>query len=199
MKLYFHPGEWVQSTAELKALNLMLVFQVNCPGCLIHAFPLLESIAQKYSQLNVFALSTAFEDFALNTAENTHKLIKQGELTQASKRYYERLGQKRLPYAINTPVVMDTFMNDAQVNDICQMLIQQFEAAAPLSPQVSQQIKNQLNQRILPSARTGRTFLNNQMQGTPSWYLFNQELDVLDSWFGHKDPDWVESTIKRNL
>ena len=67
----------LQGLFELKALNLLFVFQVNCPGCFLYGFPLVNSLYWKYhdSGLNVLGLSTAFEDFEFNTAENTELLL----------------------------------------------------------------------------------------------------------------------------
>ncbi|MGH1460659.1 MAG: hypothetical protein ACRBB6_01365 [Neptuniibacter sp.] len=195
MQLFLHQSEWIQGKQGLKDLNLMLVFQVNCPGCLGRALPLLEQLSISYPDLNVFALSTAFEDFSLNNLENTRALVSEGNLTQASARYFERLGHKKLPYDISVPVVMDWFMSDRQICSLPDQILSNM-GREELSPKVTQLMKNMLNQRLLPMARTGRTFLNNQMQGTPCWYLFNGDFEILDSWFGHKDLDWVRSSIE---
>ncbi len=63
----------LQGSFDLKALNLLFVFQVNCPGCFIYRFPLIIKLYWKYreSGLNVLGLSTAFEDFDYNTAANS--------------------------------------------------------------------------------------------------------------------------------
>lgn len=199
MQLHLHSSENVHSKVSVQALNLMLVFQVNCPGCLAYAFPLLEATAKKYPKLNAFALSTAFEDFEQNTFQHTQALIAEGALTLASSRYFQRLGHKKLPYEITVPVVMDWFMADAEAAQVLDDLLGRVGADEPLQPQVQQQIRNAYEQRIMPMIRTGRTFLNNQMQGTPSWYLFNDDLEVLASWFGHKDQAWLEATIETFL
>lgn len=66
----------LQGSFDLKALNLLFVFQVNCPGCFIYGFPLVK-LYWKYREcgLNVLGLSTAFEDFDYNTAANTELLL----------------------------------------------------------------------------------------------------------------------------
>ncbi|MGL5795832.1 MAG: hypothetical protein ACRC06_15820, partial [Waterburya sp.] len=63
----------LQGSFDLKALNLLFVFQVNCSGCFIYGFPLVNKLHWKYRQfdLNVLGLSKAFEDFEYNTAANT--------------------------------------------------------------------------------------------------------------------------------
>jgi len=66
----------LQGSFDLKALNLLFVFQVNCPGCFLRFF-LVNKLHWKYRQsgLNVLGLSTAFEDFEYNTAANTELLL----------------------------------------------------------------------------------------------------------------------------
>lgn len=198
MKLDLQLGEILQGDCALKELNLMLVFQVNCPGCLSKALPDLNRIADDFPQINAFALSTAFEEFNLNNLHNTRQLLEQGSLTQASQRYFERLGHKNLPYKINTPVVMDYFIQNQKLSELHDVVLEQIEGEL-LQPKVSRKIRDILDQRLLPLARSGRTFLNNELQGTPSWFIFDEHLNVLDSWFGHKDEQWVRSVIERCL
>lgn len=198
MKLDLQLGETLQGDCTLKELNLMLVFQVNCPGCLSKALPDLNSIAIEYPSVNAFALSTAFEDFGLNNQRNTQLLLEQGDLTQAGLRYFERLGYKKLPYKISVPVVMDYFIQNEKLSELNDVVLSQIEGEL-LPPKVHRKICDIMDQRLLPLARSGRTFLNNELQGTPSWFIFNKQLEVLDSWFGHKDTQWVRGVIERSL
>ncbi|MCP4595790.1 hypothetical protein [Neptuniibacter sp.] len=198
MDLHLYKGEWVQGESDLADLNLMLVFQVNCPGCLAHALPLLQVLADEYPDINCFALSTAFEDFALNTLENTQSLIAEGELTPASKRYFSRLGQFELPYRIEVPVVMDLFLSGDEISSLTVSFIKNIDQGS-LSSKMSQQLRHQFNQRFLPVAMTGRTFLNNEMQGTPSWFVFDKKMNILESWFGHKEKEWVRARVQHSI
>lgn len=72
-------GTMVQGEFEPSQLNILLVFQVNCPGCLSHAIPLASALYELYQPkgVQVLGLSTAFEDFNFNTEENTRKLIEE--------------------------------------------------------------------------------------------------------------------------
>lgn len=198
MKLDLQLGETLQGDCALKELNLMLVFQVNCPGCLSKALPDLNVIASEYPQINAFALSTAFEDFGLNNLHNTRLLLEQGDLTLASQRYFERLGYKKLPYKISAPVAMDYFVQSEKLSDLNNVVLAQIEGEL-LPPKIGRKFCDVIDQRLLPLARTGRTFLNNELQGTPSWFVFDKQLEVFDSWFGHKDAQWVRGVIERCL
>merc|ERR1712133_298353 len=69
-------------------LNVMLAFQVNCPGCFLYALPLMNRLHDEFTNrgVYVFALSTAFEEFDLNTVEATEKLVQKGEIYGATRR-----------------------------------------------------------------------------------------------------------------
>lgn len=51
----------LQGEFHLKKLNLLLVFQVNCPGCFVYVLPLAAKLHHAHGDdLNVLRLSTAF-------------------------------------------------------------------------------------------------------------------------------------------
>jgi peroxiredoxin len=77
----------LQGSFELQALNLIFVFQVNCPGCFLYGFPFVNKLHERYREagLNVLGLSTAFEDFELNTAANTELLLTQKQTVGATR------------------------------------------------------------------------------------------------------------------
>ncbi|MCW8883647.1 MAG: hypothetical protein OQK12_00160 [Motiliproteus sp.] len=196
LQLYF--GSPIQGEVAIAHRNLMLVFQVNCPGCLIHGFPQLQQLAERFPDLNCFALSTAFEDFALNTERNTRLLVEQGELVQASKRYFQNLGQQKLPYSIELPVVMDRLLSAEQISELPTKVLGALEPDS-LSPQIQQVVRNQIDRSLLALARSGRTFLNNQLQGTPSWLLFDEQLEIKSQWFGHREIEQIATEISSYL
>ncbi len=75
-------GEVLQGEFRLGELNLLLVFQVNCPGCVVQALPMASRLYQRFASrgLQVLGLSTAFEDFEQNTADATRRLLATQEL-----------------------------------------------------------------------------------------------------------------------
>lgn len=99
-------GEVIQGDMALNARTLLLVFQVNCPGCFTYALPLAEAIHRDSSRLglSVKALSTAFEDFDLNTANHTRALVDGGTLVGETKR---ALGTDTYQGTISFPVGVD--------------------------------------------------------------------------------------------
>ncbi|MEO1180821.1 MAG: hypothetical protein AAFX51_08200, partial [Cyanobacteria bacterium J06636_28] len=44
-----------------------------------------------------------------------------------------------------------------------------------------------------------KTFHRNFLPGTPSWVVFDQDCNMLVSWFGHKSEEEVESILGQHL
>jgi hypothetical protein len=95
-------------------LNLFFVFQVNCPGCFIYGFPLVESLHQKYKSrgLKVLGISTAFEDFDYNTSANVELLLTERTLIGATKR---AIGDVYDAQSISFPIASDRLTTGQEV------------------------------------------------------------------------------------
>ncbi len=166
----------LQGEFYIKGLNLLLVFQVNCPGCFVYALPLAARLHDQYSdRVNVLGLSTAFEDFSLNTPENTRRLLESGEVVGMTKLYLKQHGESDYSVLIRFPVAFDGIEGDQSQLPVLR------EQKAPIYQGV------------------GHTFRANQLQGTPSWILFDKSLTILEQWFGHKSESEVESILHQWL
>ncbi|WP_415884836.1 hypothetical protein ACMXYO_09140 [Neptuniibacter sp. QD37_6] len=196
MQLDLQLGKVVQGSVAISERNLMLVFQVNCPGCLSRALPMLTKISEANKSINCFALSTAFENFNLNNVKTTKALLEQGDLTLHSKRHFAQLGHQKLPYNFELPVVMDWFMPSQTISKLEESVFNVFDNER-LSKTLKQNIKNHLAQRLVPMSLMGRTFLNNDLQGTPTWIYFDENLEIFDSWFGHQDLEWIQALLDK--
>lgn len=113
MKPKFHLAVGAMAQGEIPSGSrlLVLVFQVNCPGCFQYALPTAEAI---YSQgdrlgLSVLGLSTAFEDFELNTIGNTRALVESGQVVGATRRV---LGSPRYTHSLSFPIATDAGMEN---------------------------------------------------------------------------------------
>ena len=96
-KLHLHIGEELQGKFNLQKLNLLLTFQVNCPGCFLYALPMYKNLyEQYYEKLGFLGLSTAFEDFELNTKKNTLLLLEKGELIGETKKGISTLWNRKI-------------------------------------------------------------------------------------------------------
>lgn len=107
-------GEMLQGEFEASALNIVLAFQVNCPGCFIHAIPLASSLYETYQHRNVrfLGLSTAFEDFSLNTREHTRQLLEDGKMIGETEKHFSSRGIEKYAHPILFPVAMDAIGKD---------------------------------------------------------------------------------------
>jgi len=107
-------GEIFQGKFDPGPLNLLLAFQVNCPGCFIHALPLASVLYDHYSgdDVTVLALSTVFEDFSLNTAAHTRQLLDEGRLVGETAKHFQSMGLDLYPHPIPFPVAMDAIGPD---------------------------------------------------------------------------------------
>lgn len=166
----------LQGEFQIRRLNLLLVFQVNCPGCFVYALPLAARLHDTYGdRVNVLGLSTAFEDFGLNTLENTNRLLETGEVIGMTKLYWQRHGESLYSVPIRFPVAFD--------------LLEPIQPSNPTG-----------GEKTHPIPRSaGYTFQANQLQGTPSWILFDESSTILTQWFGHKSESEVELILNKSL
>lgn len=171
-------AEVLQAEFQIKHLNLLLVFQVNCPGCFIYALPLATRLHDQYGdRINVLGLSTAFEDFSFNTLDNTRRLLASGELVGMTKLYWQRQGKASYSVPIRFPVAFDLIEGS--------------------QPQTS--TTEERTGMPHPCRGIGYTFRVNQLQGTPSWILFDESFTIWAQWFGYKAESDVEQILHQAL
>lgn len=175
----------LQGSFDLKPLNLLFVFQVNCPGCFIYGFPLVNKLYWQYrkSSLNVLGLSTAFEDFNDNTAANTELLLTEMKLVGATRR---ALGEF-YAQAIDFPVAVDQLTTGAALAtpENIEFLCGEIAGFSELPPAEQAAMRQQVNAYFQRTAQTSATFALNHLPGTPNFLLVDQNLQLLNEWFGH--------------
>ena len=173
-------------------LNALLTFQVNCPGCFAYALPFANEIHKRYGsdRFKMLGLATAFEDFEHNTEENAELLLKEGTIVGETRRYLEENGFSGLPYTIDFPVAVDYKVEDPgeyytpeDARRIC-MTRKGFEN---LSPDEQEKSINNIMQNLKVLGPGSYTFTVNLMRGTPTWVLFDSDMNILEHWFGHRD------------
>ncbi|MBW4458149.1 MAG: hypothetical protein KME55_39140 [Nostoc indistinguendum CM1-VF10] len=189
----------LQGSFALKALNLLFVFQVNCPGCFIYGFPLVNMLHWKYCQsgLNVLGISTAFEDFEYNTAANTELLLTEMKLVGATR---QALGEF-YSQAIDFPVAVDqlstgTLFATLENTEALTETIPGFDHL-PKSEQAI--LRQKVNAYLQRYAKTSATFTLNHLLGTPTFLLVDQNLQLLDGWFGYTPEAAVIERIEKHL
>ena len=184
---------------------LVKVFQVNCPGCFLHAFPEAIGIHEKYGEqgLTVFGLATAFEDFDKNTMENLKLLAERGEVIGETRHAFSHNGELKnnaLPYAIPFPLAMDELtkcggeVGEREVTDFARAQLPGFDAMpAAQRAEIAARVRAHLEAKEYRA----ETFEMYALRGTPSTILVDAEGVLRDVSFGQDFA--LESKIRELL
>lgn len=206
----FGVSEWVQGAPtnfdqEKDHIVILEVFQVNCPGCFMHALPEAVEIYNKHKDegVRVLGLATAFEDFDKNTLDNLKMLAETGEVIGETKNalsMYGQLKDGKLSYKIPFPLGMDNLTKTS--GEISQEKIMQF-----IYPQIpdfdsqSEDYKKQIIQRVKDYMKSkeysAETFEKFALQGTPSTIIVDRKGILRDVSFGKTGH--IESIIQKLL
>lgn len=201
--LKLHYSEILQGDFDLKKLNLLLLFQVNCPGCFSYALPVFNKLFSEFNSCGVsfLAISTAFEDFDKNTLNNTKELIKNGTLIGETRKFMKTQGIDKLPYSLNFPIAMDKMNIDDTIDlntiisTVCE-LNPNYDAW----PELEKKAFYKKVEKYLKSLdQIALTFTLNQLRGTPSFILFNSEYEILSEWFGHVENEEISRKLAQYL
>ena len=215
--------EWIQGSASSvgsSPYKLGLLFQANCPGCHTHAIPTANQLwthvnADKTSSpFDVYAISTAFEDFEYNTAASTRLLVEQGRRVGIVQ---EQLGpvvascNDAIPHM---PVAYDTLVPKAEASpELLNQAVtatvhnarQQLEAMRLPTPVLEQALEQLLTgsrdhfvAHALPE-QLARTFYAVAAPGTPTWILHHADGRVVDRRFGNGTADELEAWIQERI
>lgn len=185
-ELHLHIDQMVSGKFSPKKLNLLLLFQVNCPGCFLYALPTFNQLyAEHGDEIGFIALSTAFEDFGLNTHKNTELLVSEGKLVGETQKAYKQQGYPELPFRLHFPVGIDKKMAPDQKAELTESIC----SLNPGFPTWSEHDRNLIRARVAgyldDQTEVSLTFTANQFRGTPTMALFTDHHVLLASWFGH--------------
>lgn len=194
-------SEVLQGSFEPRALNLMMVFQVNCPGCFLQGFPQMRSLHDKYQgRISCSALSTAFEDFDLNTTENTKLLLEENYLTGETKKAFDTnnlIWNEAIPF----PVLVDAIIEREEMlnSQFIDSVISNHKQFSKVLDHELVENKTSLQHYFNHYQKCGFTFASNLLQGTPTFVLFNASMAVLLQWFGHVNNKTIEKELNKYL
>lgn len=207
----FAVSEWVQGAPtnfdqEKDKIVILEVFQVNCPGCFMHALPEAVNIYNKYKDdgVRVLGIATAFEDFDKNTLDNLKMLVETGEVIGETKSALSTHGQlqddNKLSYKIPFPLGMDKLTKTT--GEISQEKIMQFiHPQIPEFDSQPEEYRNQIIQRVKDYMRSkeyaAETFEKFALQGTPSTIIVDRKGVLRDVSFGQTNH--IEPMIQKLL
>jgi hypothetical protein len=193
----------LQGDFRPQRVNVMLTFQVNCPGCFLHALPTLLRLYVSYSEgVGFLLLSTAFEDFELNTLENTQKLLASGEVIGETCKALAHYGLSKFPNPIPCAVAFDSIEPVANIltDEFLERLCRNHPGFANSAGAGREQIKNHLRDYFLKHyQRIGYTFAANLMQGTPTWIIFDDTFKIHLHGFGHHRYESLQRLLETQL
>lgn len=199
---FLHTEKLLQGNFQPKEINIAFVFQVNCPGCFIYGIPLMNELYKKYAnKIGFIGISTAFEDFELNTEANTIELLNKGELVGETRKYFGSANEEIFVEKILFPVAFDVltpaekFLTDENITTLCKKNLN-FNL-----------LSSEERQTMLISARKhyrsypfiAETFTLNQLSGTPSFVIFDNHYNILQSLFGHRGKELIELFLQHYL
>lgn len=171
----------------LQKLNLLFVFQVNCPGCFIYGFPTVNQLYQCFGKdMGFLGLSTAFEDFGYNTEENTSLLLQHGQTVGETKKMLEGQGLDRYSEPIDFPIAMDkkadgNFNFEQAAEQVCESI--SYHKSLTKIDAIT--FQKGIERYLKGLEQISLTFTLNQMQGTPTFLLFDEAYTIVYHHFGH--------------
>lgn len=188
----------LQGEFTLNDVNVVLVFQVNCPGCFSYALPLFNKLYHHFNEKNIsfLGLSTAFENFDKNTIKHTENLIETGALIGETKAFMKRQHIEKLPFSLDFPIAMDLIEDNLSRLDLAVDTICNLNPNFKLWPEFDKaDLRRQVITYINRLEKIPLTFTLNQLQGTPSFIVFNKSYDVLYQAFGHVEYEEIANKI----
>lgn len=200
-KIDLNYSKELQGEFKLNKINILLVFQVNCPGCFSYALPLFNKLFRnnKTEDVSFLALSTAFEDFDKNTLVNTKKLVENGTLIGETKQFMNNQGIDKLPYTLDFPLAMDVI--ETKENPDYKHAIQTICNLNPnydIWPDFEQKaLKDKVENYLKSLDKIALTFTLNQLRGTPSFVIFNSDYEIIKQWFGHVSYEDLNSKLEQ--
>lgn len=204
-------SEWMQGAPtnfdqEADRIVIAEVFQVNCPGCFMHALPEAIDVYGRYKDegVRVLGLATAFEDFDKNTPENLRMLLETGRVigeTRSALAAYGRLLEgDRLPYKIPFPVGMDNLSRtsgDAGMEEIMRFIRPQIPDFDSQPEEYRSQTIERVRQYMRSKEYSAETFERFALRGTPSAIIVDRKGVLRDVSFGQTGH--LEQVVKKLL
>lgn len=200
-KFHLNIEELVQGKFELKKVNIAFVFQVNCPGCFIYGIPMMNNLYRLFgNKVGFIGVATAFEDFEFNNESNLKLLLYNGTLVGETKKYYETTyGHSNYLHIPNFPAAFDRmisskeFINENKIELICNS-IPNFSNFSKIEKEILIK-KIELHYSQIPLI--AETFTLNQLQGTPSFIIFDDNFTILGHHFGHINEEVLKTKLEQ--
>ena len=202
-KFYLNTQELLQGEFKVNKVNIAFVFQVNCPGCFIYGFPMMNDLYKSFKHnVGFIGVATAFEDFEYNNEANLKLLLENGTLVGETKKYYNTnfglsnyLDIPKFPIAFDTITASEQLLNSDKIELICN-IIPDFEN---FSENEKETLLTKIKSYYAQIPVIAETFTLNQLQGTPSFIIFDDNYNILGVYFGHQNEDVLKTKLENLL
>ncbi|KAI9022682.1 hypothetical protein DFJ74DRAFT_706654 [Hyaloraphidium curvatum] len=210
MDLEIRASLWAQGAPTTLAAEraagrgvLLVFFQVNCPGCVFRALPIAQKLHERFSgpDFSVIGISTAFEDFELNTQEGLRALLAEGRVfgdsAEAAAGPEARDEGVVIPgFKLTFPVCVDE-LEGLEPRHMLEAL--EREGADPRVIEVLRgdpgSLEGAMKELAKQRSLVPKTFVEFEAKGTPHYYLFDREGRLLLNSLGHLQG--LEATIAK--
>lgn len=185
----------LQGVFEPKDRNVAYIFQVNCPGCFIYGFPLINTWFEKYkSEVGFVGVSTCFEDFDLNTVENTEKLLLSGTMVGETQSYFSRHEIFIYPDIPKFPIVFDQTIEPSLyfTSENLKAMCKDIPGYERCSIEEKKEVSRRLKHYYYNLPKIAMTFQSNQLKGTPSYVMFDRNFEITHAHFGNLPSSDIE-------
>jgi len=202
-KFHLNIQELVQGELVINKVNIAFVFQVNCPGCFIYGIPIMNDLYRSFNdKVGFIGVATAFEDFEYNNEANLKLLLTDGTLVGETRKYYDTnygisnyLDIPDFPVAFDRILPSEQLLNSENIELICNAIPNFVDFSEKEKEILSIKIESYYSQVPVLAA----TFTLNQLQGTPSFIIFDEKYNILGQYFGHQSEDVLKTKIKQLL
>ncbi|MDW8848590.1 hypothetical protein SD960_00695 [Flavobacterium sp. MMLR14_040] len=202
-KFHLNTQELLQGKFKVNKVNIAFVFQVNCPGCFIYGFPMMNDLYKLFKDnVGFIGVATAFEDFEYNNEANLKLLLENGTLVGETKKYYNAnfglsnyLDIPKFPIAFDTITTSEELINSNKIELICN-IIPDF---ANFSEKEKENLLGKIKSYYAQLPVLAETFTLNQLQGTPSFIIFDDNYNTLGVYFGHQNDDTLKTKLENLL
>lgn len=202
-KFHLKIQELIQGEFILNKVNIAFVFQVNCPGCFIYGIPVINNLYKSFSKtVGFIGVATAFEDFEFNNEASLKLLLNDGTLVGATKNYYKSnydlsVYQEKLnfPVAFDKIIASEEFLN----SDRIELMVNGIPNFSNFSETEKEILIMKVKSYYAEIPVIAETFTLNQLQGTPSFIIFDDNYSILGHHFGHINEDVLKARLEHFL
>lgn len=202
-KFHLNTQELLQGEFKVNKVNIAFVFQVNCPGCFIYGIPMMNDLYKSFKHnVGFIGVATAFEDFEYNNEANLKQLLENGTLVGETKKYYNAnfglsnyLDIPKFPIAFDTLTSSEQLLHSDKIELICN-IIPNFENFLENEKEI---LLTKIKSYYEHIPVIAETFTLNQLQGTPSFIIFDDNYNILGVYFGHQNEGLLKTKLENLL